>query len=193
MNNEDEILSAIAADEWMMEVIHTVESLKLPDWWICAGFVRSKVWDILHGYVERTPTDDIDVIFYDRSNRDETVEKDIENQLNALMPGQPWSVKNQARMHEINGSPPYLSSTDAISRFPETPTAVGVSLNTCGELELTAPLGLADLLALKVRPTPAFEKDEHLIKIYRQRVVSKDWIQKWPRLEIACCKNAVKG
>lgn len=117
------------------------------------------------------------------------MEKEIESQLNALMPGQPWSVKNQARMHEINGSPPYLSSTDAISQFPETPTAVGVSLNTCGELELTAPLGVADLLALKVCPTPAFEKDEHLMKTYRQRIVSKDWIHKWPKLELHAAKT----
>lgn len=189
MNNEEAILSAIAADEWMMEVLRAAESLKLPDWWICAGFVRSKVWDMLHGYIERTPIDDIDVIFYDRNNKDEKVEKEIESQLNALMPGQPWSVKNQARMHEINGSPPYLSSTDAISRFPETPTAVGVSLKTRGELELTAPIGLSDLIALKVCPTPAFERDEHLMEIYRQRIISKDWTQKWPKLELHSAKT----
>lgn len=189
MNNEEEILSAIAADEWMMKVLRTAEALKLPDWWICAGFVRSKVWDMLHGYIERTPLGDIDVIFYDKNNMDEEVEKELESKLNALMPGQGWSVKNQARMHEINGSSPYLSSTDAISQFPETPTAVGIKLDTRGELELTAPLGLADLLALKVRPTAAFERDERLMETYRQRLVSKGWTQKWPKLQLHAAKT----
>lgn len=32
-----------------------MKSLALPDWWIGAGFVRSKVWDMLHKYTKRTP------------------------------------------------------------------------------------------------------------------------------------------
>ncbi len=30
-----------------MEILETANSLNLPDWWICAGFVRSKIWDTL--------------------------------------------------------------------------------------------------------------------------------------------------
>jgi hypothetical protein len=29
--------------------------INLPDWWVCAGFVRSKIWDTLQGFKERTP------------------------------------------------------------------------------------------------------------------------------------------
>ena len=38
----------------MMDLLKGAKSLNLPDWWICAGFVRSKIWDVLHGFDERT-------------------------------------------------------------------------------------------------------------------------------------------
>nr|WP_263297470.1 nucleotidyltransferase family protein [Lysinibacillus sphaericus] len=31
-----------------MKLIKTKEKLQLPDSSVCAGFVRSKVWDVLH-------------------------------------------------------------------------------------------------------------------------------------------------
>ena len=37
--------------------------------------------------------------------------------------------KNQARMHVVNNMLPYSSSVDAISKFPETATALGVTLD----------------------------------------------------------------
>ncbi|HSJ39261.1 MAG TPA: nucleotidyltransferase family protein [Planococcus sp. (in: firmicutes)] len=184
MKTEEEMLSAIREDEWMLDVLRAAKTLNLPDWWVCAGFVRSKVWDALHNYAERTPLGDIDVIYYDESNLDEELEKDYERELGRLMPELLWSVKNQARMHEVNDLPPYLSSVDAISRFPETATALGMKLDASGQLELTAPHGLVDLLELKVRPTPAFERDERLMKTYRQRLVSKQWTRKWPKVTV---------
>lgn len=189
MKTEKEILSAIGNDEWMLEVLRAAATLKLPDWWVCAGFVRSKVWDALHGYAARTPLGDIDVIYYDENNLDEAREKDHERQLSRLMPGLPWSVKNQARMHEVNGLPPYRSSGDAISQFPETATALGVKVIERGELKLTAPHGLEDLFGMKVCPSPAFEKDERLMNVYRRRLASKKWKEKWPKVEVAAAKE----
>ena len=42
-------------------------------------------------------------------------------------------------------------------------------------------LGVADLLGLVVRPTPAFR---HKMDVYRERVLSKDWPARWPGLTI---------
>lgn len=184
MENKEEILNLIAEDEWMMKVLRSAEKLQLPDWWVCAGFVRSKVWGHLQGYAERTPLGDIDVIYYDKNDLDEELEKEYEYQLKRLMPGLPWSVKNQARMHEVNDLPPYRSSVDAISQFPETATSLGVKLDERGKLELAAPHGLEDLIAMKVCPTPAFEKDERLLNVYRQRLELKKWKQKWPKMKV---------
>ena len=52
--NKDEIISLIKEDQWMMEILTSAKALNLPDWWICAGFVRSKIWDVLHDFSERT-------------------------------------------------------------------------------------------------------------------------------------------
>lgn len=184
MKKEKEVLALIADDSWMLEVLEAARTLNLPDWWICAGFVRTKVWDTMHQYKERTRLGDIDVIYYDNENLDERLEKEYEKRLNRILPDLPWSVKNQARMHQVNGLPPYESSSDAISQFPETATALGVKLGANGELELTAPHGLADLIRIRVCPTPAFKKDDRLLDVYRQRLESKDWKRKWPRAEV---------
>lgn len=184
MKNEQEIVKTIAEDEWMLEVLQAAAELELPDWWVCAGFVRSKIWDVLHGYSTRTALGDIDVIYFDEENCKEAQEKAYERRLNRAFPGLPWSVKNQARMHEVNDLPPYKSSVDAISQFPETATALGLRLNGCSEMELAAPHGLTDLLTMRIRPTPAFRKDARLMNVYEQRLLTKQWTQKWPKVEI---------
>ncbi len=78
INNEADIILMIKEDKWMMDIIRCAKSLNLPDWWVCAGFVRSKIWDTIHGFSERTRIPDIDVIYFDDSNMDELVEKKLE-------------------------------------------------------------------------------------------------------------------
>ena len=65
IKTEQDIIKLIQNDTWMMGILQTAKSLQLPDWWICAGFVRSKIWDVLHGYEVRTLTPDIDIIYFD--------------------------------------------------------------------------------------------------------------------------------
>ncbi len=42
MTTED-IINLVAADSWMMDVLHQAEKLNLPNWMIGAGFLRNKV------------------------------------------------------------------------------------------------------------------------------------------------------
>lgn len=154
MLDEEKILANIQEDLWMMGILKTARALKLPDWWICAGFVRSKIWDTLHGFNVRTEIEDVDVIYFDPSNLDEVKEKAYEEALKSYSPSTPWSVKNEARMHLRNNCEPYQSSTDVISKFPETVTALGVKLDSEDNLILTAPCGLQDVVNMIVRPTP---------------------------------------
>ncbi|KAB2334128.1 MULTISPECIES: nucleotidyltransferase family protein [Bacillaceae] len=184
MKTEEDILELIREDHWMMNLLKAVQSLQLPDWWICAGFVRSKIWDTLHTYQERTPLPDIDVIYYNPSNIDESEEKELERKLNQLVAGIPWSVKNQARMHVLNDMPPYTSSTDGISKFPETVTALGVKLDEKDNLVLTAPWGIEDVLNLKVRPTPYYLEGEERVAIYNNRMSKKKWNSIWEKVEV---------
>jgi len=168
----------------MMELLKSAQTLKLPDWWICAGFVRSKIWDVQHGFDERTTIPDIDVIYYDRTNREKRVEKEHEETLRKILPTIPWSVKNQARMHSVNNISPYTSSVDAISKFPETATALGVKLDDRDNVILTAPHGIEDVVNLRVKPTPYFCEKKEQMKIYEDRIRKKNWQIVWSKVEI---------
>ncbi|MEH7125956.1 nucleotidyltransferase family protein [Bacillus sp. JJ1773] len=185
IKNEEDIVQIISEDTWMMDLLKTVNTLNLSDWWICAGFARSKIWDVLHHFSERTPIPDIDVIYYDPANLDELEEKKLEEKLNHLMPGVPWSVKNQARMHVINNLPPYTSSVDGISKFPETATALGVKLDGNDHVILAAPWGIDDVVNLEVKPTPFFAESKDRLKVYENRVENKSWDLIWYKVNIS--------
>lgn len=184
IENEEGILQLIKEDEWMMSIIRSAGTLELKDWCVCAGFVRSKIWDTVHGFEERTVLSDIDVIFYDHHKADESLEKEFEAYLVSVQKGIPWSVKNQARMHLINDLPPYTSTEDAIWKFPETTTALGVSMDKNGELRLIAPHGFQDAVELKIKPTPLFRSTKKLMEIFEKRLVSKNWSSRWPGVKV---------
>lgn len=184
IKNKEDIIALIKEDKWMMEILKTAKSLNLPDWWVCAGFVRSKIWDILHGFSERTTLPDVDVVYYAPSNINEAEEKELEKCLKALYPNAPWSVKNQARMHMINNLPPYTSSTDAISKFPETVTALGVKIDERDKVVLTAPCGIHDVIKMEVHPTPFFSETKERLQVYEERVRKKSWQSIWNKVKV---------
>ena len=184
LKTELDLVYLIQEDEWMLDLLRAAKSLDLPDWWICAGFVRSKVWDVLHGFDERSALADIDVIYYDANLIDEGKEKELEAKLTELIPNTPWSVKNQARMHIRNNVSAYTSSVDAMAKFPETATAIGVKLDDQDHLVVAAPHGIRDLINLDVKPTPYFLENEQRLKIYEERVSKKNWPSIWNQLKI---------
>ncbi|WP_227394958.1 nucleotidyltransferase family protein [Jeotgalibacillus aurantiacus] len=188
LKNEEDIHNLIQSDRQMMSIIRAAGTLGLPDWWICAGFVRSKIWDTLHGFDERTSIPDVDVIYFDPADLREETEKGYEQRLFQMMPEVPWSVKNEARMHLVNGLAPYTSSEDAISKFPETATALGVTLDQQHKLVLTAPSGLEDVLNLQVKPTASFTETKERAAIYEERLVKKNWQSIWPKVSVTSIK-----
>ena len=169
-------------DALRLEALETTAALDLPDCWIGAGFVRDALWDHLHGYDVSAPSGDIDVIWYDAAPPQVDLDDRIEQQLRGAMPKLLWSVKNQARMHLRNGDAPYASVSDAMRHWPETATAVAVRLGYSGLVEVNAPLGLDDLFALRLRPTPHFLFDR--LPIFSDRVASKRWIDRYPKLTL---------
>lgn len=186
--NEKNIIEIIHSDGWMMRLLVAVRTLNLPDWYIGAGFVRGKVWDTLHNYSKRTPTGDIDVIYFDRSDfadneaaKESTKrETEYEKRLDKLVPGVNWSVTNQARMHLYHHDRPYSSSEDALGEWVETATCIGVTLDENDHLRLATPRGISDLVNLILKPTHSHENE-----LFFQRIKDKKWLEKWPKLKVA--------
>jgi hypothetical protein len=179
------VLDIIASDPARLHLLQLVHSLDLPDCWVGAGFVRSAVWDHLHGRLPAPVTGDVDVIWYDPDRAAAEVDATLEATLRDLHPDVIWSVKNQARMHTRNDDGPYYSSADAMRYWPETATAVAARWSEDGTLEICAPLGLSDLFALILRPTFRFTAEKH--PIYRERCRAKGWESQWPLLRQALC------
>lgn len=145
--------------------------------WVTGGFVREAVWDRVHEYTIPTPSEDVDIIYFDAEHVSEQNERQKEGQLAEASANIHWSVKNQGRMHSISGGEPYRSLEDAVKRFPETATAVACRIDKTGQIKILAPYGLADLFDLVVRPTPGFD-----VSRYRARIAKKAWGTKWPQL-----------
>lgn len=173
-----EFINIIENDAWMLRILETVRNLHLPDCWIGAGFVRNKIWDYKHNS-KRTSLNDVDVIYFDKSDTSKARELALEEQLKAIDPSVNWSVKNQARMHVRNGHSPYKNCLEAISYWPETATSIAIQLNSDNQIEYIAPYGLDDVFNLVVRPTPNFD-----LTTYRNRIASKKWEDTWKRLVI---------
>ena len=174
--------SMIKADSQRMRVLRLVRELDLPDCWVAAGFVRSCVWDHMHGRLPSPLPHDIDVVWYDPLKATQESDVLLESTLKARDRTLRWSVKNQARMHERNGDAPYLTTSDAMRYWPETATAVGVRFTDQAEIEVSAPFGLNDLFALIVRPTERFRREKHAT--YVARIRGKNWQSQWPKLSI---------
>ncbi|MEM1187332.1 MAG: nucleotidyltransferase family protein [Pseudomonadota bacterium] len=162
-----------------MDSLRLAASLNLNDWCLAAGFIRNLVWDKLHSYAAATPLNDIDLIYFDPASDSTDTDKIIERELK-MTSSLPWSVKNQARMHLRNEDAPYLSTEHAMKHWVELETAVGVRVSASGELELVAPFGVAGLFAGTVTINPARRK----CSAFRNRIVSKRWLELWPGLEI---------
>lgn len=177
MSLQQKIIQLLQQDNERMMALRTARRLGLNDWCLGAGFVRNLVWDQRHGYATPTPLNDIDVIHFDPQRPEAERDHMLETRLQEWLP-QPWSVKNQARMHLRSGRAPYRNSEDAISFWTEVETAVGARLNADDSITLVAPFGLEGLFA----DTITFNAKNGDLDAYEQRVVGKGWLQRWPRL-----------
>ena len=164
-----------------MEVLRLARSLELPDWAIGAGFLRNRLWDALTNERTCSPADDVDLLYFDKTDSEGRGEAAIERQLTERRPDLVWQARNQARMHKVNGDAPYVDTFDALRYWLETCSAVAVRLEREDRLTLLAPYGLGDLFALVCRPTPA---GLCRFAAYRARMMAKGWDRRWTRCRV---------
>ena len=102
------------------------------------------------------------------------------------MPRLDWEMTNQAHVHLWFESalrrivPPLSSLAEGISTWPEFATCVGVYLADDESVDIVAPHGLDDLFEMRVRHNPARASVDE----FNQRVQSKRFRERWPRLSI---------
>lgn len=176
--NEAQIIEWLKADPFCVNALEIAAKLELKDWCLAAGFVRNLVWDRLHGYAEPTPLNDIDFIYFDDTKIDADMDRELEQKL-ILSSGLPWSLKNQARMHIRNNDAPYKSTSDAMSYWVETETAIGATVIN-GDVALIAPFGCDALFANTITINKKRIKKED----FKKRLVTKKWLEIWPKLKV---------
>lgn len=178
MKQKQRIVNLIENDQFRMRALSVVDSLKLPDWLIAAGFVRNLIWDDC--FNTQTYVNDIDVIYYCRKDISDARDKLLEKQLKERCPEYPWSVKNQARMHVKNGDDPYKDALDAMRFWPEKQTSIGVKLDRDGKIEVRHCFELDIQFSGAITRNPARSKE-----IFERRVLTKGWMDTWPELTLA--------
>lgn len=172
-----------------MAMLNAARQLNLGSWAIAAGAIRNLVWDELHGFEGRTTLQDVDLVFYDeRLNREEESEfiHVAQGKLQQDFPLANWDLVNQASVHlwlqQFHGSKvqAFASLEEAIASWPEIATCVGVFLDEQQRIQVLAPHGLEDLFALRVRHNKIRASKE----TYLARLQAKDFLAKWPQLQI---------
>lgn len=153
--------------------------------YIAAGVIRNMLWSVLHQHSYTLSHTEVDIIFYDAEDNGAHSDQ-IQKEMQSFFPLIQWDVTNQAVVHHWyrldNGESiqPLKSIEHALSFWPETATAVAVKLKAEQEIEIIAPFGLNDLFELKLRWNPRLVS----YAVFQQRVVSKQWMQRWPKLSL---------
>ncbi|SCD17780.1 Uncharacterized protein conserved in bacteria [Acinetobacter baumannii] len=184
-NYQQDFIDLVMKSPCLLKILAIISELH-PKVYLSAGAVRNTVWSYLHGKTYDLNTSDMDVIYYDANEYDDSYQKELQSDLKSKFPNQDWDVVNQALVHtwyrKDNGEKiqPLTSIEEALSLWSETATAVAIRFDTFGNLEIIAPFGLSDLFELNLRWNSALVSYQS----FKNRVESKNWLQQWPKLKI---------
>lgn len=184
MNSSEIVKAILTKNSDLMNILNIIKEQNLAQGALAAGSIRNTIWQELHQQPFKLESD-VDVVFFDESIP-EKANQDIQDHLEKIAPQYMWQVKNEVYMHnyDFNNQTPFNSVTDAIAHFVETPTCIGAFLNDENKLQLIAPFGTEDLVNLTVQPIPLFSQDDEHLNVYKERIKSKNWKAKWPKLNI---------
>ena len=185
---EQRLKDILSSDPVMMRVLQGTRELQLPDWRVFSGAVYQRVWNHLTGRAVDYGIKDYDIGYFDPDTSWDA--EDVWIKRFAVHFDDPLSeqveVRNQARVHlwfpEKFGQPytPLTHTDEALLRFVAPCFAVGVRLESDGDISIAAPLGLGDMFDLTIRPMP-------------DRPVAKDWDRIVTKLQARWPELVVKG
>lgn len=181
IKSEEEIAEFVQNSSQMMDVLRIARSAKLTDWLIGAGFLRNTIWSVQHGLEPDYNFRDIDLVYFDKTNASEEVDKEISPALQKQYDSE-WEVVNQAYAHKYDNDQPYTSAVDGLAHWIETATCVGVTLDDKDQVKVLAPYGVDDLLNLKVRLAPCHAGSPYYVDRFYERIKEKRWLEKYHKL-----------
>ena len=159
----ERLTAIVRAVPSLMRVLTTVRELDLPDWLVFSGAVYQPVLNRLTGRPADYGVRDYDVGYFDAADISYEAEDAVIRRVAAAFDEPLKSrveVRNQARVHVWfadhfgEAYTPLSDTAEAPERFVSPMFAVGVRLETDDRLHVEAPLGLADLFGLRLRPNP---------------------------------------
>jgi uncharacterized protein len=180
------LAAILEASPAVMAVLRTARALDLPDWLVFSGAVYQTAWNHLTGRPAGHGIKDYDLGYFDASDISYEAEDVVIRRVAAAFDPplrDQVEVRNQARVHlwfEDHFGEPYAplgSCAEALERFAAPAFAVGARLTAGGAVEIVAPFGLADLFALRIRPSP-----RRRVKGFRR--IAEGVRARWPELTI---------
>ncbi|GGX53480.1 nucleotidyltransferase family protein [Saccharospirillum salsuginis] len=179
--NKTYLIDTISKIPEMVELLHILNDVELPNHYLAGGAVTQAVWNRKVGNAPLYLVKDFDVVYFDRQ-QDKT-EKEYEMEIESRTTHSlPVDVKNQAKVHEWYGAKfgneiePLKDSEDGIRMWLPC-FAVGVHLveNT---IEVFAPFGLEDQANMVVRPNKTAMSKENY------DAMNRSFKKRWPDLAI---------
>ena len=175
----------VRASPRLMVVLGVARTLALPDWMVFSGAVYQTVLNHLTGRMPDFGLRDYDLGYFDASDLSyEAEDAVIRRVADAFEPPLRHlvEVRNQARVHlwfaDKFGEdyPPLASTAEALSRFVSPIFAVGVRLEDDSRMTVSAPFGLEDLFALRLRPNAG--RSQGFAR------VAPGVLARWPELQV---------
>lgn len=180
------IIEAALADPVCAAILERAGALGLHSWRLCAGAIYQNVWNALTGRPPGHGVQDYDLAYFDADLSYEA-EDEVIGRAAALFADldAEIEVRNQARVHLwFNAKfgadrPAFRSVEDGIDAYAADSHKLGLTRLQTGALDLYAPAGFSDVLALRVSPCadavdlPGFARK------------AERWKQVWPELTIS--------
>jgi hypothetical protein len=141
----------------LMRLPRYLRGAALPRWRLFSGCLYQTVWNVLTNRPRGTGIQDYDVTYFDGSDLSWKAKDAVIRRMGGHGPLQ---IRNQARVqlwYERHFGVPYTplrSPDETLLRYPVTVQAVAARLEDDERLDIAAPFGLNDVLAMMVRPNP---------------------------------------
>lgn len=181
----------IRNDPLIVSILKEVRTLNLPNWYVGAGLVRTRIWDALHGYIgtqKESPIQEVDIVYYckDENKFDKKI---LTQKLDAKIADIDWDLKNSAYLHKwykekLNMDiAPLTCVEEDIDCWPEVCTCVALRLLEDESLKIYAPWDVDDLLNMVFRRN-TYKTRNVTPELFARRVISKKIKERWPKVSV---------